>query len=82
MARIMMGSSVSILVGLVASAIILIIAYLGAIAGYFGGWVDIIMMRIVDIIYTVPDFLIIILLSVTLKHPLMALAESLVLADQ
>lgn len=76
MARIMMGSSVSILVGLVASAIILIIgSTFGAIAGYFGGWVDIIMMRIVDIIYTVPDFLIIILLSVTLKHPLMALAE-------
>jgi oligopeptide transport system permease protein len=34
------------------------------------------MMRIVDIIYTVPDILIIILLTVTLKYPLQSLAES------
>lgn len=75
MARVMMGSSVSILVGLVASTIILIIGSIyGAMAGYFGGWVDTIMMRLVDIIYTVPDILIIILLSVTLKHPLQVLA--------
>ena len=41
--------------------LILIIGSLyGAIAGYFGGTVDLIMMRIVDIIYTVPDVLIII----------------------
>ncbi|HHX74326.1 MAG TPA: ABC transporter permease [Firmicutes bacterium] len=77
MARVMMGSRISLLVGIVASAIILVIGSVyGAIAGYFGGWVDTIMMRIVDIIYTVPDILIIILLSVTLKHPLMKLAET------
>ncbi|NLM45529.1 MAG: ABC transporter permease [Firmicutes bacterium] len=77
MARIMMGSRISLLVGIVASAIILVIGSVyGAIAGYFGGWVDTIMMRIVDIIYTVPDILIIILLSVTLKHPLTRLAET------
>lgn len=77
MARLMMGSRISILVGIIASAIILIIGSIyGAIAGYFGGWIDIIMMRIVDIIYTVPDILIIILLSVTLKYPLQRLAES------
>ncbi|NLN06131.1 MAG: ABC transporter permease [Firmicutes bacterium] len=77
MARVMMGSRISLVVGIVASAIILIIGSVyGAIAGYFGGWVDTIMMRIVDIIYTVPDILIIILLSVTLKHPLAKLAET------
>ncbi len=75
--RIMMGSRISLLVGIVASAIILFIgSTYGAIAGYFGGKVDLIMMRIVDAIYTIPDILIIILLSVTLKHPLKSLAEN------
>lgn len=74
--RIMMGSRISLLVGIIASAIILFIgATYGAIAGYFGGKVDLIMMRIVDIIYTVPDILVIILLMVTLKYPLKNLAE-------
>jgi oligopeptide transport system permease protein len=75
--RIMMGSRISLLVGLVASIIILVIGSLyGAIAGYFGGKVDMFMMRLVDIIYTVPDILIIILLMVTVKHPLKDLAQN------
>ena len=74
--RVMMGSRVSLLVGLVASAIILLIGSLyGSIAGFFGGWVDMVMMRIVDIIYTVPDVLIIILLATVLNYPLKALAQ-------
>jgi len=77
MIRLLMGSRVSLLVGLIASGIILIIGSMyGSVAGYFGGNVDIIMMRIVDIIYSVPDILIIILLMVTLKFPLRKLAES------
>jgi len=76
-ARLMMGSRISLLVGLVASVLVLIIGSIyGAIAGYFGGKVDLIMMRIVDIIYTVPDILIIILLMVTLKYPLQDLASN------
>ena len=74
--RVNMGSRVSLVVGLVASCIILIIGSLyGSIAGFFGGWVDLIMMRIVDMIYTVPDILIIILLSVSINEPLKALAQ-------
>lgn len=74
--RVMMGSRISLLVGLIASGLILLIGSIyGSVAGFFGGWVDIIMMRIVDIIYTVPDILIIILLAVTLKYPLQNLAE-------
>lgn len=73
--RILMGSRISLLVGIVASVIILVIGSIyGSIAGYFGGKVDMIMMRLVDIIYTVPDILVIILLSVTLKYPLKDLA--------
>ena len=74
--RVMMGSRISLLVGIIASAIILIIGSIyGSVSGYFGGRTDLIMMRIVDIIYTVPDILIIILLSMALKSPLDALAQ-------
>ena len=74
--RVMMGSRVSLLVGLVASAIILLIGSLyGSISGFFGGWVDMVMMRIVDIIYTVPDVLIIILLAAVLNYPLKDLSQ-------
>jgi oligopeptide transport system permease protein len=74
--RVMMGSRVSLLVGLIASFIILIIGSVyGAISGLLGGWVDLIMMRIVDIIYTVPDILMIVLISFAIKSPLENLAE-------
>lgn len=74
--RVMMGSRISLTVGLVAAVIILVIGSLfGSIAAFFGGWVDMLMMRIVDIIYTVPDILLIVLLSVSIKQPLAWLAE-------
>ena len=73
--RVMMGSRVSLIVGLVAAAIILLIgSVFGSIAAFFGGWVDIIMMRVVDIIYTIPDVLLIVLLSFALRAPLEKLA--------
>ena len=74
--RVLMGARVSLTVGIVASAIILLIgSTYGAIAGYFGGKLDLLMMRVVDILYSVPDVLIIILLASTLKYPLQDLAE-------
>ncbi len=74
--RIMMGSRISLLVGLIATAIILVIGSMyGAVAAFFGGKTDLIMMRIVDVIYTVPDILLIVLLSFALKSPLNHLAE-------
>ncbi|MCI8485221.1 MAG: ABC transporter permease [Lachnospiraceae bacterium] len=75
--RVMMGSRISLMVGLIATCIILVVGSLyGSIAAFFGGWVDLIMMRIVDIIYTIPDILLIILLSFALQAPLDKLAES------
>lgn len=74
--RVMMGSRVSLLVGLIASAIILLIGSVyGSVAGYFGGWTDLIMMRIVDIIYTVPDILLIVLISFAIRDPINLLAS-------
>ena len=73
--RVMMGSRISLLVGMVAAVIILIIGSIyGSIAAFAGGWVDLVMMRIVDIIYTIPDILLIVLLSFAFKAPLKALA--------
>ena len=75
--RVMMGSRISLLVGLIATGIILVIGSIyGSVAAFFGGWVDLIMMRIVDIIYTIPDVLLIVLLSFVLKEPLANLANA------
>ncbi|MDE7131512.1 MAG: ABC transporter permease [Lachnospiraceae bacterium] len=69
--RVIYGTRVSLSVGIVASVMVLMIGLLyGSIAGYFGGRIDLIMMRIVDIIYSLPDMLIIILLSVVLNQTL------------
>ena len=54
--RVIYGTRISLTVGLFASIIVLIIGMLyGSISGYLGGRVDLIMMRIVDIIYSLPD---------------------------
>lgn len=69
--RVVYGTRVSLVVGLFASIIVLIIGMIyGSVSGYLGGRTDLIMMRIVDIIYSLPDMLIIILLSVSLNEVL------------
>ena len=71
MARCMYGSRVSIIIGVVAALIVLVIGALyGSISGFAGGKVDFVMMRIVDLIYSIPDVLIVLLLQVVLKEPL------------
>ena len=73
--RLMMGTRISLTVGLMCAALVLIIgATYGAIAAYAGGWVDNIMMRITDVMYTIPDILLIILLSMIIRDPLKDLA--------
>ena len=73
--RVMMGSRISIMVGLIAAVIILVIGSLmGSLAAFFGGWVDMLIMRIVDIIYTIPEILLIVLISFAIKAPLENLA--------
>ena len=67
--RVIYGTRVSLVVGFFASIIVLIIGMIyGSISGYVGGKTDLIMMRIVDIIYSLPDMLMVILLSVVLKE--------------
>ncbi len=69
--RVVYGTRVSLFVGFFASIIVLIIGMIyGSVSGYLGGKVDLIMMRIVDVIYSLPDTLIVILLSVVLQSVL------------
>ena len=74
--RVIYGTRISLIVGFFASIIVLIIgAIYGAISGYYGGKIDLIMMRIVDIIYSLPDLLMIILLATVLKQTLEPVIE-------
>jgi oligopeptide transport system permease protein len=60
--RMVYGAQVSLVVGVLAQAIVLLIGIpLGAIAGYFGGMTDNVLMRLVDVIYAIPQLLMVLL---------------------
>lgn len=64
-ARITFGGRISFAVGLIATTVSFLIGVSwGGIAGYFGGRVDAIMMRLVDVLYTLPLLILVILLMV------------------
>ena len=70
--RVCYGARISLSIGIVASLINLGIGVLyGGISGYFGGKIDSVLMRIVDILYGIPLLLYVILLMVVLKPGLM-----------
>lgn len=79
--RVVYGTRISLAVGFFASIIVLIIGMLiGSIAGYCGGKVDLTIMRIVDIIYSLPDMLMVILLASVLNVYLGAVLEGTIFA--
>lgn len=78
--RVVYGTRISLAVGFFASIIVLIIGLtIGSIAGYIGGKVDIVIMRIVDIIYSLPDTLMVILLASVMKVSFGPLLEGTIL---
>ena len=78
--RVVYGTRISLAVGFFASIIVLIIGMtVGSVAGYIGGKVDLIIMRIVDIIYSLPDMLMVILLASVMKVALGEAIEGTVL---
>ena len=79
--RVVYGTRISLAVGFFASLIVLVIGMtIGSIAGYCGGKVDTVIMRIVDVIYSLPDMLMVILLSAVLGAALEPVIEGTVLA--
>ena len=66
--RVMYGARVSMSVGVFAAILVLVIGALyGAISGYCGGRVDAVMQRIVELIYAVPEMLVVLLIATALK---------------
>jgi oligopeptide transport system permease protein len=74
LARVLYGSRISLMVGLVSTLISLVIgvAY-GAIAGFFGGRLDEMMMRSVDVLYSLPDILFVVILMALFDRSLLLL---------
>jgi oligopeptide transport system permease protein len=67
-ARVFWGARISIIVGLVATLVSLVIGVTyGAISGYVGGWIDDVMMRFVDILYSIPFIFIVIFIITVLS---------------
>jgi peptide/nickel transport system permease protein len=67
--RVLFGGRISIFVGIMVMAITLVIGVpVGATAGFFGGWVDNLLMRIIDTFLSLPSLLVMILLSAILRE--------------
>jgi oligopeptide transport system permease protein len=65
--RILFGAQISLLVGVVGAGVSLVIGVMwGAVAGYVGGRVDAVLMRIVDVLYSLPSIILVIVLITTL----------------
>jgi ABC-type dipeptide/oligopeptide/nickel transport system permease subunit len=80
LSRMIYGARVSMSVALVSQLAILLIAIpLGSIAGYYGGWIDTILMRIVDVFYAIPALLLAILIMGMLGRGLENLFIALIL---
>ncbi len=71
LARSLFGGTISLAVGLAAASIsVLLGVTVGMIAGFRGGWVDAVLMRIVDVLYGLPYILLILIFKIALEDPL------------
>jgi ABC-type dipeptide/oligopeptide/nickel transport system permease subunit len=71
LSRLIYGARVSLAVAIVAQLVILLIGVpVGAAAGYFGGWVDTLLSRAVDVLYSFPDLLLIIIVVTSMRAAL------------
>ena len=69
LSRLIWSARISLVVGLVPTMIIFVMGItLGLTAGYFGGWIDNLLMRFTDIIYAFPDLLFVIIIMATLRN--------------
>ena len=80
LSRVIYGARVSLSVALISQFVILLIAVpLGAVAGYRGGWVDQVIMRMVDVFYAIPALLLAILVMSMLGRGIENLFIALIL---
>ncbi len=70
LSRLFWGGRISLAVGLVATLVSLVIGVsYGAVSGYLGGWVDNLMMRLVDVLYSIPFIFVVIFIITILADP-------------
>lgn len=78
--RLAYGGRVSLLVGVVSAIVTLVIGGgIGALAGYFGGWIDAVLMRLVDVLLSLPGLPLLLLIAVLYKPGVVGLALILAL---
>lgn len=66
--RLLYGARVSLFIGIVASLLCMMIGTtIGLISGYFGGWVDVLIMRFTDMMLCIPSLVLMVILSAVLK---------------
>lgn len=71
LARSLLGGVISLSVGIVAATISVVLGVtVGMIAGFRGGWVDTILMRVVDVLYGLPYILLVLIFKIALEQPL------------
>jgi oligopeptide transport system permease protein len=82
LSRMIYGARVSMSVALISQIVVLLIAIpIGAVAGYYGGWIDTFLMRIVDIFYAIPQLLLAILIMGVLGRGLENLFIAIILTS-
>lgn len=80
--RLLFGARVSLTVAMVTSALAMTLGtMLGAVSAWVGGWVDNVLMRIVDVLYSFPDLLLIIIISVLIGQGIEGITLSLSLVS-
>jgi oligopeptide transport system permease protein len=76
------GGVISLAIGLAAAAISVVLGVgVGLVAGYRGGWIDSLLMRIVDVLYALPYILLVILFKIAMENPLGKLLNSTAAAN-
>jgi peptide/nickel transport system permease protein len=74
LARLLVGGRITLTVGVVAALVTMLIGTVyGAISGYYGGWVDTLLMRIVDVLLSIPTLFLLIFLAAMFHGSLIAL---------
>jgi oligopeptide transport system permease protein len=72
LSKVIFGSQVSLTIGILVQAIVLVIGgSIGLVAGYFGGWIDNLLMRFTDIMYAFPDLLFVLIIVAALGPTLL-----------
>lgn len=76
LSRMIYGGQITLLVGFFSMVFtVLVGGFIGAIAGYFGGWIDVILMRFTEAMMSIPNFfLALVALTVLGKSPIMVIA--------